>query len=424
MRTILSGAALAAAVVITPLAVASPAQAETSTAPVPSAGFLATQLAAGGDRLVADHDGQRYDDLGLTLDAVMSLTAAKSADDQARASMQYVIDHSKSYYGSGEELYANALGKLLTAVTVRDLDPTSVDGVNLVTTLQGLELDTGQFADRSQWGDYSNTLGQSFALIGLKRAGVNPSPASVEFLLSQQCTDGGFSLDYVDGCVSDPDATSLAIQALHAVGGHDDAMARGADYLESKQTAEGGVEGGTTTEGPNANSTGLAAVAYRLTGHVQVGGHHQAQVYLQDLVLGCEYTNLAGGIAYNHQARSAIEREGTDAPVNDQIIRATAQALMGLTEYSYVDATPAGATAETIVDVCEEPEESPTPSPSEPGGSDNGSTSTPAIPAEVRTDSHREGTPVALLGGAAGLTAALGAAGAVLARRREAGTHR
>lgn len=426
MRTTPFATALVATPAALALVLAPAAAAETSTAAVPQAGYVAAQLDAGGDRLIADYDGQQYDDLGLTLDAVMSLTAAKSADDQATASMAYVIDNAGSYYGYGEDVYANATAKLLTAVTVRGLDPTDVGGVDLVTTLQGLEAESGQFQDRSQWGDYSNTLGQSFALIGLKRAGVNPSTAAVDFLLAQQCTDGGFSLQYEDGCVSDPDATALAVQGLTAVGGQDAAVARAADYLASKQGADGGVSGGTTTEGANGNSTGLASVAFRLAG--RTANHDQAVAYLQDLTLGCEYTHLAGGIAYSPTAKRDLEAAGTDAPVDDQTTRTTAQALIGLTGFSYIDASPAGATTETIIDVCEEPT-SPTPTPTTPSETPTSeprpSDEEPVRPEVVQTDS-RQGSLSPLLVGLGALGLLLGGlfATPTAARVRRGGTHR
>ena len=109
MRTTPFATALVATPAALALVLAPAAAAETSTAAVPQAGYVAAQLDAGGDRLVADYDGQQYDDLGLTLDAVMSLTAAKSADDQAAASMAYVIDNAASYYGYGEDVYALSL---------------------------------------------------------------------------------------------------------------------------------------------------------------------------------------------------------------------------------------------------------------------------------------------------------------------------
>lgn len=376
--------------------------------PADGAAFLAERLEANDDRLKAEFGGESYDDLGLTLDAIFSITATGTADAQAAASTQYVVSNAGAYYGTGEDVYAGATAKLLTAATARGLDPRAVGGVDLVERLQSLEQESGQFADASQWGDYSNSLGQSFALIGLSRAGANPSTAAVDFLLAQQCADGGFSLDYVDGCVSDPDATSVAIQALSVVGGHDDVVAAAADYLEGKQGTNGGLGGGATTEGPNANSTGLAAMAFRAAGRDAAAV--KAQGFLQSLALGCATPQLAGAIAYDPAAKAELEAKGAAATADDQTTRSSAQALIGLTDQTYVTVSAEGASEAVVAPDCGSTGE-PTDDPAEPTATPSGDDETPgpqptqdgddpARPEVVQTDSGApaDGAPVAVLG--------------------------
>ena len=421
MRTTpIATAVSATALALAPFALATPALASTpETTPAHSAAYLATQLAATDGVLQVEAGGQTYDDWGVTIDAVLAIQSTRTADTQAAASAQRVLDNAGSYTGSGYgDLYAGSTGKLLVLTASRGL-PTTVGGTDYLAGLQGLEQENGHFADQSAYGDYSNSLSQSFALIGLKRNGVNPSTASVGFLLEQQCADGGFSLEYKDGCISDPDATSVAVQALTAVGGQDAAIGRAADYLVTQQGAHGGVNGGTTTEGPNANSTGLAAVALRLAGRTDALA--SARGYLASVTFGCEHTHLAAGIAYDV---SSFGSAATDAPANDHVNRTTAQALIGLTDVSYVDVSAAGASGAAVALECDD---APTPTPTT---SDDDSTPTatptattePKIPAEVRTDSY-QGSPATLVAGLVTLGALLGG-GLLVAVRREGGAHR
>ncbi|WP_338748106.1 hypothetical protein [Janibacter alittae] len=435
--------ALTASLGVVGLAVAPAASA---AAPDDSVAYLAERLADGGDRLVTESGGQSFDDLGLTIDAILGMTAAGSGGDSAAAASDYVLANSATYIGSEDEVYSAATAKLLTFATARGLDPRTVNGVDLVTKLQSLEEENGQFADQSEYGDYSNTLGQSFALIGLERAdGVNPSTASVGFLLEQQCDDGGFRLTYDnpdetgdEACTSDPDATSMAVQALHTVGGHDTAVQSATDYLASRQAATGGVGGGETTEGANANSTGLAAVAFRLAGRADARA--RALDYVESVTFGCDTPAVVGGIAYNRADFEAATAKGADAQPDGTITRTTAQAVLGQTDESYATVTAAGQTGATPTLECRSTE--PGDETTEPGDgateptdeatgptddttgtdtNDDGTTTTgPERPEVVQTDGAVASTPNLLLAlGAGGLTAAL----VVLVRRRTASQH-
>lgn len=419
------------------------APAASAATPDDSVAYLAARLADGGDRLTVESGGQTYDDLGLTIDAVLGMSAAGTGGDASAAATDYVVANAGTYYGYGEEVYSAATAKLLTFASARGLDPRSVGGVDLVAQLQSLEDADGRFSDRSQWGDYSNTLGQAFGVIGLQRAGATPSAASVETLLSQQCDDGGFSLEFADGCVSDPDATSLTVQALDVVGGHDATVQEAADYLESRQGSDGGVGGGATTEGANSNSTGLAAVAFRLAGRDDARA--SALGYVDALTFDCTTPALAGGIAYNRADFDAAVAKGDSAAPDGTITRSTAQALLGLTDQSYASVSSAGQAAATPATGCEAPvpggDDTDGSGDDSGDGSDGGSgdgtgtgTATgtgsdsdsgttpqqPEIPAVVQTDGvapRSAGWPAWALG----LGAAATAAGVTLVTRRRVG---
>lgn len=403
------------------------APAASAASPDGSVAYLAGQLEAGGNRLTVDSGGQSFDDLGLTIDAVLGMSAAGTAGDASGAATDYLVANASTYFGAGDEVYSAATAKMLTFASARGLDPRDVGGTDLVTKLQSLEQASGQFADQSEYGDYSNTLGQSFGIIGLKRAGTNPSPASVDFLLAQQCDDGGFSLEFTEGCTSDPDATSLAVQALDTVGGHEAAITDAADYLEGRQDSSGGLGGGVTTEGVNANSTGLAAVAFRLAG--RDGARTEALGYLDSLTFGCDTPELTGAVAYNQSNFDAAVAKGESAAPDGTITRSTAQALLGRTDQSYASVTSEGQTASTPVTDCAAPTpggdsdgsddgstDEPTDSSTAPSGDDTPAAQ-PEIPAVVQTDGVSTGLPVWFLAfGAAGVASGM----TLVARRRGA----
>ncbi|WP_191564627.1 prenyltransferase/squalene oxidase repeat-containing protein [Janibacter melonis] len=425
--TLLTGAALAAAAT---LALAPAAQAAEQPSATTSAAYLAAQLEANDDRLSVSYGDQSYDDPGVTIDAILAMQATGTAGDQSQASTDYVLGAAGTYTGSaGDELYVGATGKLLTLTASRGLGGT-VGGTDYLGALPAREQAGGQFTDDSQYGDYSNTLGQSFSIIGLERHGVDVSDEAVDFLLTRQCADGGFALENAGACTSDPDATSVAVQALSGAGGQDAAITEAVDYLQARQGGDGGVGGGTSTSEENSNSTGLAAVAFRLAGRTDA--LTSARGFLDSVRLGCESPDVAGALAYTPADAAAAD---ASTQPSDQLNRSTAQALLGSTDVSYLDVTSDGAAAAPVALDCAD---EPTPGdPSTTDPSDEPSTSTttvtatarpttpgqePTRPEVVQTDDARDGG----LGGAgwvgAGILALVGAGALVGSRRR--GAHR
>ncbi|WP_158716286.1 prenyltransferase/squalene oxidase repeat-containing protein [Blastococcus sp. Marseille-P5729] len=307
-----------------------------------AAAYLAAQLADGDDHLSSEFEGDSFPDHGLTLDAVLALDAAGVAQDQADASTKWLAANIADYVGTGGETYANAAGKALFFAAARGENPTSFGGLDLVALVTSTEgaREPGRYSDISSTEDYSNNIGQSFAILGLSRAGAAVNEPAVQYLRSQQCGDGGFQLAPTGGeCLSDPDATAMAVQALIAVAGaDDDDVTEGLDYLAATQREDGGFGGGSTTEGPNANSTGLAAAALTAGGRTEeAGAAHDYLAALQHTCTSGE-TDLTGVVSYDQAGYDAAQQDG---PV-DQDARATAQAVMGLADTSLLTVTAGG----------------------------------------------------------------------------------
>jgi hypothetical protein len=331
------------------VAAASAAQlAEAAAAAVPQAAyaadFVARTLAAEGDRYVYPDSGGFFDG-GNTIDGIIALAGSGSGATQMGESLDYLAANLTTYIGSGSETYAGPTAKALLGVIVAGGDPRSVGDspkADLVATLTGLEGPTGRFSDASAWGDFSNTIGQSLAIMALVRAGESVSAASVDVLLDQQCADGGFRGTLGGAtCTSDLDATAFAAQALIAAGS-DAAATEALDALAAEQRTDGGFE---SADGiANANTTGVAAQAFAAGG--RAGELADAQAFLVSLQYGCTSpAALRGGIAFSAATRSAT------APT-DSDLRATPQATLGLTGQSLLSVTAEGATSGTTSTPC------------------------------------------------------------------------
>jgi hypothetical protein len=319
-------------VVPTTLAFLAPTTALADTTPTDdpvdaAAGWLATQL-VDGERIETTFDGVTYPDQGLTADTVFTLAGAGVAADEIAAATDWLEEQAGAYTGTAEgDVYAGAAAKLLIVADATGRD-TEFGGEDLVALLEGQEDADGRFRDDSEWGDFSNTITQSLAIIALERIeDADPSEDAVSYLVGQACDDGGFpeALDQED-CSGSVDATSFAIQAALAVG-EDEVAAEAATWLVDEQADDGSYVGDVPA---NANSTGLAALALAEAGEDEAAA--DARAFVLDLQAGCD-DDEPGSILY-------------DANDGGDRVRATAQALPGLTGVGLAAVTADGAGSE------------------------------------------------------------------------------
>jgi hypothetical protein len=348
--------AVVAAVVASLALVPGAAQAETSVPAQNAAGALQRYLTTHDDHFT----NSGFADYGLTLDAVIAMDAAGVGDAQSARSTTFVADNIGSYIGTGTESYAGPTAKALLVSLSQGRTPQGfLGGVNLVARLKALQTTTGQFKDKSQFGDFSNTIGQSFALISLRKAGQSLGTKAVPFLANSQCPNGGFRLALsVNDCLSnskaDPDATSFAVQGLLAAPQTTAVKARisrAVAYLEDHQDANGGVVGGTATNTPNANSTGLAVLAFDTTGHS--ASATKGRLFLRSLRYTCDFPSpMRGAIAYDPARFAAADAQNGTAALNDQDLRSTAQATLGFAPVPLYKVTNVGAKPVAPAFVC------------------------------------------------------------------------
>jgi hypothetical protein len=337
-RLLLAAVALLAAPAVV-LATPGTADAVTTRQPAPAAaGWLGRQVNPDTHLMETSFGGQSFADYGLTADVVLALDSAKVGRTAARRSTRALERHVLDYTGFGDskEFYAGAFAKLLVVAAAQGIDPNEFGSGprrDLAAGLRALECgtaarkdcttaDRGRFADRSAFGDNSNTFTQSLALLGLERATRRgASHTSVTYLIGQQCADGGFPESFGKAtCSPTVDATGFAVQALVQVGGSAarTAAAAGGRWLARHQHPNGSFTGNGSR---NANSTALAAQA--LTAVERSKKAAKARHFLSALQVRC------GGKPANrgkiHYARVGA---GDDARATSQAVPALAQATL------------------------------------------------------------------------------------------------
>lgn len=323
-----------------------PAAADTPTAdPVQAAaGWLARQL-VDGERLETVVDGTTYPDQGLTADAILAFDAAGVSQSAAAKATAWLATPAilSGYAGDGViESYPGSTAKLALVAEAQGLDPTSFGGADLIGRLAGLLSPSGRYSDRSAFpGDFSNSIGQSFAVLAMSRRPVGPPVSAVDFLASSQCPDGGFPVRFAQpACTSSVDATGFAVQAMLAAGKSTEA-GRGLDYLVAAQAASGAFADGGTE---NANSTGLALQALRVGDRASDSTSvARATTFLRGLQVPC-----AGVPAQ----RGAIAFDATGFAAGTAT-RATTQAVLGLSGVGLVDVSGVGALADAPTLSCD-----------------------------------------------------------------------
>ncbi|MEU7556559.1 prenyltransferase/squalene oxidase repeat-containing protein [Streptomyces sp. NPDC044571] len=170
---------------------------------------------------------------------------------------------------------------------------------------------------------YDGVWRQSFALLAQRTVGVKPAPQAVDWLVGQQCANGGFASFRADAgaacdtaTVFDTNATSVAVQALKALGGHDAAVKKAVDWLKSVQNEDGGwaFVPGTPSEG---NSTSIVISALAVAGEkpaeVRSKAGKSAYEGLLAFQLGCAAEPAADRGAFGYQSADGKLPANADA---------------------------------------------------------------------------------------------------------------
>ena len=345
--------AVVASVIASLALVPSAAQAEQPVSAQYAAGSLQRYLTAHDHHFHTVFQGTEFADYGLTLDGVIAMDAAGVGNAESARATTFVADNIGSYVGTGTESYAGPTAKALLVSLSQGRTPKGfLGGVNLIARLKARQTTSGQFKDKSQFGDFSNTITQSLAVASLRKAGQSLSTKVVPFLANSQCPNGGFRLALsVTQCSNnaraDTDATSFAIQGLlsgRQTSAVKTRISRAIHFLRTQQGADGGVKGAGPTNTPNSNSTGLAVLAFSTTGHPNAAT--QGRLFLRSLRYECTFpAQMRGATAYDAAGFAQARSQGSAATLTDQDLRATAQATLGFAPVPLYKVTNVGAKA-------------------------------------------------------------------------------
>lgn len=369
------GAPLAAACALAlalPLTAGAPALAGAADAQDAAASWLSSQAKGG----TVFNEQYQFTDYGTTVDTGLALTALDRKAGRVAQIAEAMSGAVDSYttgadFGS-DHVYAGSLAKLAVFVADAGQDPTSFGGADLVARLEdrisedpvtaGRLEDLLDEADRPT-DDYSNTLGQAFAVEALADAGSPAAQPALDFLLSQQCADGYFRVfftadktaadqscdggDPAGSSAPDTDATASAVVALAsiepgevsgpAVPAIADALARAQAWLESTQAEDGSYGGGPATQNPNTNSTGLASTALAAVGSCDAA--REAARWVKGLQVDRalavrKLKGEQGAIAYDPRALKKGKRKGITVETRGQWQIASVQAAPALLNLS------------------------------------------------------------------------------------------
>lgn len=302
-------------------------------------------------------------DFGLTIDTGMAVSTVAGQGATVTAINNALEPRIAEYVGDGtKESYVGALAKAAAFARTAKKNPTSYGGVNLITRIEGRTEDpaaagatpnplAGRVSDKSEFGDFANVVGQSYAVRALSLANSAEAGAARDFLLKQQCASGYFRLNFdkpsaasqscaegVAGSEADPDATSLAVINLVESGDNSqavkDALAKAGTWLAARQRRSGAIRGGTGTAKINTNSTSLGGYAMGLLRNrdaalkaaLWVRKNQPVDKYKCRTAL----TKDTGAVAYRKEKVTAAKATGIPADARDEWRRATSQAILGL----------------------------------------------------------------------------------------------
>ncbi len=301
-RTLMGAAAIGLATLLgiaaTPFV--APAGAVTPTLPQTTAAQGAAQWLAGQltPQGTIDDVTPGTADLSATTQTVIALGVTGVDLNGARAGLSYLKANSQKYISQQGSDGPGQLANLILAAHALGASPTNFGGTNLVQRLLATEQTTGvnagRFGTDAQNAAFnSGTLDQGLALAALAAAKVQADAASLNWLTSQQCPDGGWTDPDNVSTPCDPDpigsafpnedtnTTSYAIQGLAAQGALTSTVSTKAlGFLTAAQATDGGWNYSPSTaanpETSDPDSTALVIQALLALGQSPTSLQHAA----------------------------------------------------------------------------------------------------------------------------------------------------
>lgn len=200
----------------------------TTSAPTASADMkdVATNQAA---NYVATHLPSKS---SVSSNATVALALATTGQCTYAAPLRTVVSRLKDRAATYIKKNPAGAAKLTLVAKALGLNPKKFGKQNLVSAI------TKKLPSDGAISPYA--FSQALGVLALKRAGATVPTRMVTKLLAMQNSNGSFGNNTaVTDPVGDPDSTSIAIQALTAVGGHQDALDQAVAWAEASQTDQG-----------------------------------------------------------------------------------------------------------------------------------------------------------------------------------------
>ncbi|NGN92473.1 terpene cyclase/mutase family protein [Nocardioides sp. KC13] len=342
-KTVLGG--IAAALALTSLAGCGEKAVEEGEKPTYDAKVstsVADWLVAQAPKGVAHNAQYGTDDFGLSADIGIALAEVGGYDEEIATIAAAVMKNKKAYTspGFGTAISAGATAKAL--VLQQNVDASDP---GLLKQLEDTVADNGRIADQldpknKKAADYSNTIGQSYAVWALSNAESKEAAGAAEFLAGQQCEEGWFRVTFTadpaaadQTCDGDPkatpdaDATAFALIALSSVSSPEaeKAVKAGVEWLKETQAEDGSFKAATGNVA-NSNTTGLAGWAFGRAGETDAA--EKAASWVAEHVVTCG--DDAGAVAYDDAALTEGNTKGLTKESEGMYRLAAAQALPSL----------------------------------------------------------------------------------------------
>ncbi|MEU2620905.1 prenyltransferase/squalene oxidase repeat-containing protein [Streptomyces sp. NPDC007157] len=166
---------------------------------------------------------------------------------------------------------------------------------------------------------YDGVWRQSLALLAQHTVGLTSAAKAVDWLAGQQCANGSYAAFRAEPTVAcgakvtvDTNSTAAAVQALAAVGGHDDAVGKAVTWLKAQRNKDGGW-GYSPGSPSDTNSTGVVIGALTAAGE---SPDKAAADLLAKWSLRCDEAG-GGGLAYqpDKKGKLAANADATAAGV-------------------------------------------------------------------------------------------------------------
>lgn len=342
-KTVLGG--IAAALALTSLAGCGEKTVEEGEKPTYDAKVstaVADWLVAQAPEGVAHNAQYGTDDFGLSADIGIALAEVGGYDEEIATIAAAVMKNKKAYTSPGFGTVTSAGATAKALVLQQNVDASDP---GLLKQLEGTVAENGRIADvldpkDKKAADYSNTIGQSYAVWALSNAESTKAAAATEFLAGQQCEEGWFRVTFTadpaaadQTCDADPkatpdaDATAFALIALStaATPEAEKAVEAGVEWLKETQAEDGSFKAATGNIA-NSNTTGLAGWAFGRAG--ETDSAEKAASWVADHVVTCG--DDAGAVAYDDAALDEGNTKGLTKESEGMYRLAAAQALPSL----------------------------------------------------------------------------------------------